>query len=327
MKEKLHELFSAYLDGRGSPKERKVVETTIQASAAAKEEFEAMRSFHLDMQGAKPAEIQAPPEFRQNIMRRIQTETGGGSQGTGGLGKGLFFNSTTSWVVMGIVLTGLLGTLIVRDQKNQNQSQKEQQARTQEVLPLSEYEVKSRDMSGLPEIRLETVNPQDIQIAQETDGLLSEQQGKARLTGEVYVAGSGRARRKGGFVLPVAEFSSSQLDLSEHAKSSARLGLENFGQWSTNQIRVRLEKHAVEGNVQAGEIIALAQQHNLHPGLLLAAKKQLPQQELDALAVNIRGSLNTSVGKTEQERLLAVIKALAGKAEWTKQWQEIIKDK
>ncbi|MCK5242980.1 hypothetical protein KAR34_11065, partial [bacterium] len=99
------------------------------------------------------------------------------------------------------------------------------------------------------------------------------------------------------------------------------------GQWSTNQIRVRLEKHAVEGNVQAGEIIALAQQHNLHPGLLLAAKKQLPQQELDALAVNIRGSLNTSVGKTEQERLLAVIKALAGKAEWTKQWQEIIKDK
>jgi hypothetical protein len=314
MNEKLNELFSAYLDGRGTPEERKMVEQTIASDPAAREELEAMREFHADLQASKPADIPAPPEFRQNIMRRIQTQAGGDSAGSGGLGKGGFFNTTTSWVVMGIVLTGLVGTLVARDMKKEKHNSVEEQG------------AHAVDLTGLPETKMKTVAAQDIQAVQSRDEALGLQTGSKPMNGEVYISGSGQASKTGGIDLKGSSAESRDVALSKSAQTRGQLGLEDSGHWTSKQIQTRLDANAMTDSVQAGELVALAQKNNLHPGLLLAAKKQLPDKELSAMAGKIRNSLNQTIGQTEQKRLQAVINALDGKSEWVQKWQKMLQE-
>jgi len=334
MNEKMLELFSAYLDGRGTPAERKQVEAILQGSTQAREEFENMRAFMEMINESKPPEVKVPPEFRQNIMQRLHTHTGGSGKGSGSAGFGnLFLKQTSSWILVGTVLTGLIGFMVYLDQTNHpanvtvnSGSHRESLSKTVSTKPEKFFpEISETDKTHYQGNQ----NTQDIAIddiesvVNKSSAVVSP--GEFSLTGTVYVSGSGRAEKKGSLSIPEFEEQTKEMDIADHTTVvESTLGLESSTGWSQPRIVHVYQMMNKDVKITPKRVLLLAQHYNLSPGLIVAASLYTKSDEIDIIAEQMRTALNHSVGQTDEERLRGIISCLNGDIYWLEEWKSIL---
>ncbi len=293
MNDALKALLSAYLDGQVTPGQRRQIEDLLARDPAARAEWEDLRDLAAKLNAAAPPAAAVPADFREKIMARLKSGTGG-PQGPGAAG----------WTAAGLVLLGLLGTFMVLDR------QASQPAGAPQARPSPEsLEESSRPAGGAqPEYRgqLQRVNPEDIRST--SPGFLPDalRRQPARLDGEAYLSGAKVVRSK-----PAA------VDLAPAPAVSA---LERPDAWGREDFTRELSG----SSLTAETLAALARVYRLHPGLLLAVSRDVPRLSPEEAARRLRNSLDASAGQPDSERLHQAAKDLGGDPAWLPRWKKYL---
>lgn len=331
MKKDPRELFSLYLDDQAAPEERRQVEEIIRRDPEARREWESLREFSGLIDASAPPLIQPPPGFREKIMHELRAD-GTGPGGGGGIGK-LFRLKTFSYWLTGAVLISLIGSLVYIDWKR-NRAGVPRQLTVQEELPMELEAVElAQERPEFQEMFTEFpgedlgVDLDDIQTVSDyainqPAGLFS---GPSSPEGEVYVSGRGAAGKKAGRFKGKSARASAGEMLSSVEPARVTLGLESQDNWSSQSIAQVYQAQGVKTAAAPAEILRLARQNNLNPGLLVAATLMATDYDLPEISRRLRASLNASFGQPEDDRLLSMIKAMEGSETWLPRWKSILK--
>lgn len=329
MKKDPRELFSLYLDEQAGPEERRQVEEIIRRDPKARRELENLREFSGLINASAPPLVQPPPGFREKIIHELRT----GGTGSGGIGKLLHLKASQYWLT-GAVLISLIGSLVYMDRKRNQAGDLGQPAAQEELArELNEVEL----VHDRPEFKgmftefpgeNSGVNLDDIQS--HADYTIEQPAGisvSSFLEGEVYVSGKGEAGKKTGRFAGKSAGASAGEILSFVEPARVTLGLESQAGWSSQSIAQAYQAQGVQAAAGPDEILRLAKQHNLNPGLLVAATLMATDYDLPEISRRLRAGLNASFGQPENDRLLSLITALEGQASWLPRWKRILKER
>jgi len=330
MKKDPRELFSLYLDDQAGPEERRQVEEIIRRDPEARRELENLREFSGLINASAPPLVQPPPGFREKIIHDLRT---GGTGSGGGIGKLLHLKATQYWLT-GAVLISLIGSLVYMDRKR-NQAGDLGQPAAQEELAMELKEVElvhdRPEFKGMfTEFPGENSGVSLDDIQSHADYTIEQPAGisvSSSLEGEVYVSGKGEAGKKADRFAGKAAGASAGEILSSVEPARVTLGLESQDKWSSQSIAQAYQTQGVQAAAAPAEILRLAQQYNLNPGLLVAATLMATDYDLPEISRRLRAGLNASFGQPEEDRLLSLITALEGQASWLPRWKRILKER
>ncbi|MCD4812842.1 hypothetical protein K8S19_04025 [bacterium] len=321
MNDKMMARFSAYLDGLGTVQERQQIEKIIAEDQAARQVFEEMRTWTKTLDMSKPQAVQAPPELRQGIMARLRKIGPGGPDAPAGGPGGWLGNQLGIYLVAGAVMVGMTGLLMYYDHQKQVSSAVEINAASHQLKD-GQTQSKHRQPQYRGEFEADTrqgVSPDAVQSFSDHRQAISG----GAYQGDVYVSGSGRNLKTGGF--GVSSGAGRELDMVDvSAKVRQTLGLELSDVWGKNKIESVLQENNLSDRYVPDEIVLLAQKNNLHPGLFIAALTNADASTPEVIAAQIRHSLNQTVGQKEEARLLAVMEKLDADKMLFKKWQAIM---
>jgi hypothetical protein len=327
MKKYPREIFSLYLDNQAGPEERRQVEKIIERDPEARRELESLREFSGLIDASAPSLIQPPPGFREKIIHDLRTGGTGSGGGGGGIGK-LLHLKASQYLLTGTVLISLVGSLVYMDwKKNQAGDIRKPAGQEELAMELKEVElVHDRpEFQGMfTEFPGENsgVNLDDIQS--HSDYTINQPagiSGFSSLEGEVYVSGKGAAGKKAG------RFTGKSAGETLTSVEPARVPLgrlETQDSWSLQSIAQAYQAQGVQAAAAPAEILQLAQQYNLNPGLLVAATLMVTEYDLSEISRRLRASLNASFGRPENVRLLSLIGALEGSETWLPRWKRVL---
>jgi hypothetical protein len=320
MNDKVRQLLSAYLDGQATAAEKERVETVLQRDPAVRAELDAMRAFTATLNQAAPVAVAAPPELRARIMDRLKSQGGGQAQGGSG-GALLPLAPLKAFLLVGVVLVGLIGTLIYLDQKRGPLIPARPAAGD---LALSGPAAGSSPETGVhpagADNALRPANPEDIRSAvrpAEPGGA-----GKQMPRGRVYTFGQGGVISREGSALPVAGEKQGREDISPAGVAGAAAELESSSGWTSQRLAAADAAGKMVTAEEAQAMLDLARRYNLNPGLLSAARREFPERSLTEMAMAMRSSLNATRGQAADRRLTRLIADLGGQLSWAARWKK-----
>ncbi|MBN1596433.1 hypothetical protein JW933_10955 [candidate division FCPU426 bacterium] len=334
MNEQMLEMLSAYMDGRGTRAERDYIAGLLRQDGQLREALAGLQSLKESLQAAAPPEIQAPPQLRQEVMRRLKTPGSGPNQGTPGSGGRPFLSGRIfPWLVMGGLLAGLITAVAYRDAQVQRRTPAAGGAKIQDDIEVAGQERNSRpDQPGaameLPpwSAAQEGVDPGSIQSVGFSGNKSAAIREQAVLSGDIYTGG-GRAynANQGKAMNPLAGQALPQISLDQAGQPGRRAyALEETGGWTPQGIREACRQKGRELPVDPQQLLALAQRFNLNPGLLIAAGLYCNPRELENNAEKMRGVLQRTAGQATDEQLRQIVSALAGDDAAWKAWREFL---
>lgn len=325
MNDKIREQLSAYLDGQLTTSEREQVEALLRRDPQARMELESMREFAGWITQAAPPAVSAPPDLRARIMDRVKAEAAGSSGGPGGSPAASQVVSWKSFVVAGAVMIGLVGSLAYLDQRRGGMTRPQPPAPEADLAPAG-------GTSGLAETTRTDAGNSQLRPAQADD--IRSTAGQAGSTvsggrlpeGRIFTFGRNGARADQALEITGTGSAAGATDVAELSRSgAAEPELESASGWTAERLRAVTGEMGNSSPAQAREILALARQYNINPGLLAAAAADFPDRSLTETAMRLRSSLNATHGQSAEHRLQQALADLGVRPERAQRWKRFLR--